>query len=154
MSLQRITTGVPAPGLRPSAETLVSVTPRAEHESRRSQGSATLVRYVKSVPQLGSGAGLSLWKVHALWVALGVLLWVCLSDPDPVSTMKPRENVRVRVLSQKADAGHDDVAHLSAGQRLELMWQLTLDAWAFKGEPQGAESRLQRHVVRIQRGGR
>jgi hypothetical protein len=82
-------------------------------------------------------------------ISLGLPPW-----PDPVTTLKPRENVRVRVLSRKADAGHDDVAHLSAGQRLELMWQLTLDAWAFKGEPQGAESRLQRHVVRIQRGGR
>ena len=27
-----------------------------------------------------------------------------------------------------------------------MMWQLTLDAWAFK-EPQHAELRLQRHVI-------
>jgi hypothetical protein len=33
-----------------------------------------------------------------------------------------------------------------------MMWQLARDAWAFKGEPEHAESRLQRHVVRIHRG--
>jgi hypothetical protein len=37
---------------------------------------------------------------------------------------------------------------------MELMWQLTVDAWAFKGEPEHAESRLQRHVVRVVRRGR
>ena len=34
---------------------------------------------------------------------------------------------------------------------LGMMWQLTLDAWAFMKETH-AESRLQRHVVRLVRG--
>ena len=40
---------------------------------------------------------------------------------------------------------------LSPAERLGMMWQLAIDAWAFKGDPI-AESRLQRHVVRILRG--
>lgn len=36
-------------------------------------------------------------------------------------------------------------------QRLEMMWPLVIDTWAFMGKPVG-ESRLQRHVVRLIRG--
>lgn len=35
-------------------------------------------------------------------------------------------------------------------ERLQMMWQLTLDAWTFKGEPL-AELRLPRHLVRVLR---
>jgi hypothetical protein len=41
----------------------------------------------------------------------------------------------------------------SPARRVAMMWQLAVDAWSFKGEPAG-ESRLQRDVVRVFRGGR
>ena len=41
----------------------------------------------------------------------------------------------------------------SAADRLAMMWQLTLDAWALTGLDD-AESRLPRHIVRVQRQGR
>ena len=45
-----------------------------------------------------------------------------------------------------------DVSGLSPAERIGMMWQLAQDAWTFKGEPERAESRLQRHVVRLRRG--
>ena len=39
----------------------------------------------------------------------------------------------------------------SPAQRLEMMWPLTLDAWAFMGDP-NVEHRLQRHVERLVKG--
>ena len=59
-------------------------------------------------------------------------------------------SIRVHPLGREDEGS--DLAHLSAGERMELMWQLAVDAWTFKGEPDHAESRLQRHVVRVQRG--
>jgi hypothetical protein len=56
--------------------------------------------------------------------------------------------VRVRKLT---DQGHEtDLEQTTPAQRLALMWQLALDAWAFKGESL-AKSRLPRHVVRVMR---
>lgn len=43
-----------------------------------------------------------------------------------------------------------DLGNTTAAERLGMMWQLTLDAWAFTGEPV-AESRLPRHLVRVHR---
>ncbi len=57
----------------------------------------------------------------------------------------------VRMMSVREQRDHTDVAELTPGQRLDLMWQLALDAWAFKGDAADAESRLQRHVVRVYR---
>jgi hypothetical protein len=46
---------------------------------------------------------------------------------------------------------HDrDMENTTAAERLGMMWQLALDAWAFMGESL-AESRLPRHIVRIRR---
>ena len=41
----------------------------------------------------------------------------------------------------------------SPARRVAMMWQLAVDAWSFKGEPAG-ESRFQRDVVHVLRGGR
>lgn len=50
-----------------------------------------------------------------------------------------------------SDQGNDqDLEHTTATERLGMMWQLTLDAWAFM-EPLDAESRLPRHIVRVLR---
>ena len=68
--------------------------------------------------------------------------------------MSSREHIRVRILHKMDDEGRQDVADLEPAERLGMMWQLARDAWAFKGGSEHAESRLQRHVVRIHRGGR
>ena len=60
---------------------------------------------------------------------------------------------KVRVLPLADERAGSDMAELTAGERMDLMWQLAVDAWTFKGEPEHAESRLQRHVVRVRRGG-
>lgn len=65
--------------------------------------------------------------------------------------MRPRDQLEIRLSSMDEDEDHRDVADLSAAERLGFMWQLTKDAWAFKGETERAESRLQRHVVRLER---
>jgi hypothetical protein len=44
----------------------------------------------------------------------------------------------------------DDYVPGTPAERIEMMWPLALDAWAFKGKP--IEPRLQRHAVRIVRG--
>ncbi len=48
---------------------------------------------------------------------------------------------------------HTRLPRTSPAQRVAMMWQLAVDAWAFKGETVG-ESRLQRDTVRVLRGGR
>jgi hypothetical protein len=67
--------------------------------------------------------------------------------------MSARKHLRRHDLHDPASSRHDDVAELSPAERIGMMWQLALDAWAFKGETLHAESRLQRHVVRVHRRG-
>lgn len=56
--------------------------------------------------------------------------------------------VRISRLSeQRVDT---DSKRATASERLAMMWQLALDAWAFRGD-RDAESRLPRHVVRVVR---
>jgi hypothetical protein len=64
--------------------------------------------------------------------------------------MIPIETKKVSVLKLHEQDKHDDLRSTTPAQRLEMMWQLTLDAWAFKGEPV-AELRLPRHIVRVLR---
>jgi hypothetical protein len=54
--------------------------------------------------------------------------------------------IKVMKLSQQDD--NSDLRQTTPAERWAMMWQLTLDAWAFKGEPL-AEPRLQRHIVRV-----
>jgi hypothetical protein len=61
-----------------------------------------------------------------------------------------RQIVRRSTLEKQGT--EDDLRDTSAEERLKMMWQLALDAWAMKGEK--VEPRLPRHVVRIVRGGR
>ncbi len=55
-------------------------------------------------------------------------------------------NIQVRKTSLKEET--DDLKNTTPQERWAMMWQLALDAWAFKGEPL-AESRLQRHIIRV-----
>jgi hypothetical protein len=59
-----------------------------------------------------------------------------------------RQIVRKSTLAEQGR--EDDLRHTTAEERLKMMWQLALDAWAMKGEK--VEPRLPRHVVRVIRG--
>ena len=63
----------------------------------------------------------------------------------------PARTVRVTRLSEQGE--EDDLRETTPAERINMMWQLALDAWAFKGEPI-VEQRLSRHVVHIVRGRR
>jgi hypothetical protein len=61
-----------------------------------------------------------------------------------------RQIVRKSTLAEQGK--EDDLRNTTAEERLGMMWQLAIDAWAMKGTK--VESRLSRHVVRTIRGGR
>lgn len=49
------------------------------------------------------------------------------------------------------EEGNDSIySQMTAEQRVLMVWQLTLTAWKF-ANPNGFESRLQRHVTRVER---
>ena len=58
----------------------------------------------------------------------------------------------VRKSTLTAQGKEDDLRDTTPEERLNMMWQLALNAWAMKGEK--VEPRLPRHVVRVIRGGR
>ena len=58
--------------------------------------------------------------------------------------------IRVRNLHDQDRSDQDDFSRTTPVERLQMMWQLTVDAWAFKGE-RVAELRLPRHIVRVLR---
>ena len=60
--------------------------------------------------------------------------------------VKNRE-IRVVKLTDREDTA-DLKTTTTPEQRWAMMWQLALDAWAFKGEPI-AEPGLHRHTVRV-----
>lgn len=59
----------------------------------------------------------------------------------------------IRVLKLHEQGKETGLEGTTAAARLEMVWPLTLQAWAFKDETV-AEQRFQRHVVRVRRGGR
>jgi hypothetical protein len=64
------------------------------------------------------------------------------------------ESDRTVRVSRLHEQGADrDYLNMTPAERMGIMWQLTVDTWAFKGEPLD-ESRLPRHVVRVVRRGR
>ena len=56
--------------------------------------------------------------------------------------------IRIQKLSEQGT--ESDLEHTTSEERIGMMWQLALDAWAFKGE-NVVESRLPRHTVHILR---
>jgi len=63
-----------------------------------------------------------------------------------------RRSVTVRVRNLHDSEDDSDLAIMTPAERIALVWQLTVDSWAFLGEPIG-ESRLSRDVGRVvQRG--
>ena len=62
--------------------------------------------------------------------------------------MMERRDYPVRFLHKGQDEGDPYLKQTTSAERLLMMWPLTIQAWAFKGEDIG-ESRLARHVVRV-----
>lgn len=59
-----------------------------------------------------------------------------------------RQIVRKSTLAQQGE--EDDLRNTTAEQRLKMMWQLAVDAWAMRGEK--VESAVRRDVIRVIRG--
>lgn len=57
----------------------------------------------------------------------------------------------IRIITLHGQDSDSDLYSTTPSERIGMMWQVTLDAWAFKGESI-AESGLPRHIVSIQRG--
>ena len=74
-------------------------------------------------------------------------------SPSAEGSEKPdRSNWPTRI-GRLSDQGEDaDVLAMTPAERMEMMWPLAVNAWAFKGEDVSG-SRLQRHVVRVKRRG-
>ena len=68
-----------------------------------------------------------------------------------MSDSSSMDRTRVKKSTLQAQGSDANVSVGTPGERMDLVWQLTLDAWAFK-DPKLAESRFQRHAVRIVRG--
>lgn len=66
--------------------------------------------------------------------------------------MEPSSREILRVQALSAQGTERDLQGTTAEKRIAMMWPLAIDAWAFTGEPVG-ESRLPRHVVRVERRG-
>ncbi len=56
----------------------------------------------------------------------------------------------VRLQSLSSQGTERDLRDTTPAERIGMMWQLALDAWAFMGDSV-AEPRLPRHVVRLVR---
>ncbi len=69
-----------------------------------------------------------------------------------LSMNKPpqRGNIITRLTSLSEQGLDKELEKTNASERLAMMWQLALDAWAFKGDPV-AEPRLPRHIVHLYR---
>ena len=66
--------------------------------------------------------------------------------------MEDRSHWQVRKSTLSEQGFEDDLAHLTMGERMALMWPLTVQAWALAGEPV-VEQEFQRHVIRVERRG-
>jgi len=64
--------------------------------------------------------------------------------------MTNRQNRIIRVAKLSEQGKEPDIQNTTAAERISMMWQLAVDAWAFKGETID-ESRLQRHIIHILR---
>lgn len=63
---------------------------------------------------------------------------------------QPKNRQIVRKVSLDEEGTYDIYSSFTPAQRFLMVWPITLSAWSFK-EPNGFESRLQRHVGRIER---
>ncbi len=66
-----------------------------------------------------------------------------------MDTSKRQRDVSVRTF-RRGEAISDDLRGTTPAERVGMMWQLALNAWAFMGGGD-VEPRLPRHVVRVLR---
>lgn len=71
---------------------------------------------------------------------------------EPASPPPDRSDWPTRLIPLSEEGNDDDVLALTPAERIEMMWPLVVRAWAFTGEDVRG-TRLQRHVVRVVRGG-
>jgi hypothetical protein len=64
-----------------------------------------------------------------------------------------RKDYPVRKTTLAAEGSHAALSGTTPAERMNMVWTLSVQAWQFK-EPGRDEPRLQRHVVRVVRGGR
>ena len=64
----------------------------------------------------------------------------------------PERKITIRKSSLSEQGRENDLRDTMPEQRMSMMWQLTLDAWAFRGKP--VEPSFPRHVARVVRGKR
>ena len=69
----------------------------------------------------------------------------------PDRSRMDRTRVVKTTLQDRDDRGI--IPDASPAERMAMVWQMTLDAWAFM-DPASAKSEFQRHVVRVERRGR
>jgi hypothetical protein len=70
---------------------------------------------------------------------------------DAMSRSSSMDRTRVTKSTLQLQRADEFLSEATAAERMRMVWQLTLDAWAFK-EPNVAESRFQRHAIRVVRG--
>ena len=63
------------------------------------------------------------------------------------------DRTKVKKTTLQTQGNDDVIIDATPAERMGMVWQLTLDAWAFL-DPESAKSGFQRHIVRVQRGGR
>lgn len=66
------------------------------------------------------------------------------------SSGKQWRHYPVRKTTLREQDEDPDLENTTAAERIGMMWQLTVDAWAFAGRPV-ADAPLQRHRVRVRR---
>ena len=71
-------------------------------------------------------------------------------EKDVSKSMDLERSPSIHIRKTAKQGKQMDLDSTTVAERLDMMWQLTIDAWAFKGEAI-AQSRLPRHVVRIVR---
>jgi len=64
---------------------------------------------------------------------------------------KRRAMLRVRVVTRSEDVVGQDTVDMAPEERIAMMWPLAQSAWAISDRSNDAQSRLPRHVVRVQR---
>ena len=69
----------------------------------------------------------------------------------PIRDNRTMDRSHVVLTTLRGQDAERHVTSATAAECVGMVWQLTLDAWAFK-EPAVAESRFQRHAVRVVRG--
>lgn len=68
-----------------------------------------------------------------------------------MTSISPMDRSRIQITTLEMQGTDNFVKDYTPAERMAMVWPLTLDAWSFK-DPFIAESRFQRHVVRIERG--